>query len=404
MIAEISTKDSRDSGEAVTGYAPMTVVAVRSCDAELLGPEQLILAQAEYYRDTNVRFIIINLSDGTPPVVALHEEALRRGLESVLVQDTGTFNAVTMVPKLGKLLKEYLPDVIHTHGSKAETLSLLARGRVNAALVGSFYGRIAMGPLRWQLFDGASIVTLRAFDRVIANGWAPARELERFRFPGHKVRVVPSSVDATALPERTEKIRAQARREAGLSETEPLVVTMARLHSEKGHKYFLRALPAVREEFPDLRWLIVGDGPLKDEIESEARALGMADAISFFGYRSEGWRLVAAADVVVVPSLREGTSVSLLEAAMLGMPIVATIAGGNPEVILSGQTGLLVPTADSENLAAATMTLLRNPDWAAQLGRGAREMAKSRFGKNAICAQTHEQYRDVVKHASREPS
>jgi glycosyltransferase involved in cell wall biosynthesis len=381
----------RDS-EGSPRTAAMTVVAVRSCDAELLGPEQLILAQAEHYRGTDTRFVIVNLSDGTPPAVALHEEAERRGIESVVVRDTSAFNAARMVPPLSRLFRQYRPDVIHTHGSKAETLTLFARGRGGAALVGSFYGRIAMGPLRWQLFDGASLVTLRAFGRVIANSQATARQLEAARFPMRKVRVVPSTVNMDVVSERSDVLRSISRGELGIAPSTPLVATMARLYDEKGHRFFLRAMPPLLDQHPELRWLIIGDGPLRSAIEDEARALGVADRLVFAGYRSEGWKLMAAADLCVVPSLREGISVSLLESAMLGMPIIATTAGGNPEVVQSQETGLLVRPGDSAELAQATHRLLNDPALAAKLGAQAAVRARAVFAPAAVCGATHHLY------------
>ncbi|MHB8378188.1 MAG: glycosyltransferase [Dehalococcoidia bacterium] len=386
----------RSPTRAAAGSASMTVVAVRSCDAELLGPEQLILAQAEYYRDKDVRYIIVNLSDGTPPIVELHDEAMRRGLASILVRDTSPLNAARMVPQIGRLFRRFRPDVIHTHGSKSEAVALCARGKRGAALVGSFYGRIAMGPWRWQLFDGASLVTLRAFDRVIANSHATAAQLERVRFPMRKVRVVPSTVNMVAVPERSEALRDMAREDLGIPLDAPLVATMARLYDEKGHRFFLRALPSLVAEHPAVRWLIIGDGPLRERLQAEARALGIADRLIFAGYRAEGWKLMAAADVCVVPSLREGISVSLLESAMLGMPIVATVAGGNAEVIRSGESGILVPSADVENLAAATNVLLHDPVFAARLGAGARARAQRVFSRGTVCALTHALYLDAI--------
>lgn len=393
MIGERGVRSPRS---ATADNASMTVMAVRSCDAELLGPEQLILAQAEYYRDRDVRYIILNLSDGTPPVVELHNEANRRGLASILVRDTGKLNVGRMVPQISRLFRQFRPDVIHTHGSKSEAVTLCARGKRRAALVGSFYGRIAMGPWRWQFFDGASLVTLRAFDRVIANSRATAAQLERARFPMRKVSIVPSTVNMDAVTERSEALHAAARAELGIPADEPLVATMARLYDEKGHRFFLRALPSLVTEHPGLRWLIIGDGPLRERLQAEARALGVADRIIFAGYRAEGWKLMAAAQVCVVPSLREGISVSLLESAMLAMPIVATVAGGNPEVVRSGESGLLVPLADVENLAAATSALLHDPALAARFGAGARARALRAFSRGTVCASTHAVYLDAM--------
>ncbi len=175
------------------------------------------------------------------------------------------------------------------------------------------------------------------------------------------------------------------RAEFGLAEGTPLVGTVSRLgEKRKGVKYFVEASAAVAKAHPEARFLVVGDGHLRPQLEAQAVSLGIADRMIFTGERKDIARLLAAMDVFVIPSLYEACQYSLLEAMAMGKPVVATPAGVAPDVVLDHETGLLVPLADGAAIASAVNELLDDADLAARLGERARDLMAQQFSVEAM--------------------
>jgi glycosyltransferase involved in cell wall biosynthesis len=172
---------------------------------------------------------------------------------------------------------------------------------------------------------------------------------------------------------------AEARRRLGLPNASPLLLSIGRLAPQKGHKYLIGALPQVLREFPETKLAIVGEGWLRDSLETQARALGVEEQVVFLGKRTDVPDLFAACDAFVFPSLFEGLGVSLLEACYAGCACISTTAGPIPEIIEDGSNGILVPPADSDALGRAVLRLARDPGLARQLGTKARARARLQF-------------------------
>jgi glycosyltransferase involved in cell wall biosynthesis len=171
----------------------------------------------------------------------------------------------------------------------------------------------------------------------------------------------------------------------GLDPSAPLIGVVARLGEErKGIGFFLEMARAVATVRPDARFLIVGDGPLRPELEQRAQHLGLADSVIFAGERQDVPRLVAAMTVFVMPSLYEGCQYTLMEAMAMAKPIVSTPAGVAPDVIQDGVTGRMVPFADGEALALGVLDLLDDDDRATRMGTAAREVALDRFSVDGM--------------------
>jgi glycosyltransferase involved in cell wall biosynthesis len=175
-----------------------------------------------------------------------------------------------------------------------------------------------------------------------------------------------------------------------------LLGLVARLHRQKGLGDLLAAVAWVRERVPDVRLLLIGEGELRDELEAQARALGLSGAVIFAGIRTDVAEIVAALDIFVLPSLWEGTSNAVLEAMAAGLPIVATAVGGTPEVVVDGVTGLLVPPRDPSALAGALVTLLQDADLRHRMGRAGRERVKQYFSLERMVRRTEALYEELL--------
>jgi len=186
--------------------------------------------------------------------------------------------------------------------------------------------------------------------------------------------------------------RTAARRELGLAEHEPAVGVVGRLSVEKGHRYFLEAAARLRERVPHARLVIVGGGPLEDELRQHSRLLGLQNCVIFTGFRRDLRRLYAALDIATVPSLSEPFGNVALEAMAAAKPVVASRVGGLVESVLDHKTGLLVPPGDSHALARAIGTLLDNPSLAQQMAKAGRERVHQYFTLERVVREVEEVY------------
>lgn len=165
------------------------------------------------------------------------------------------------------------------------------------------------------------------------------------------------------------------REDLGIPERVPVVGTVANLKAHKGHRHLLEAAARVRMAVPEARFVLVGQGPMEDELRRRARELGLDGNVVFAGYREDALRVAAAFDLFVLPSTHEGLPIALVEAMALGKPAVVTAVGGVPEVVEDGAHGLVVPPGDPGALARAIVTLLRDARLRERLGAGARRRA-----------------------------
>jgi glycosyltransferase involved in cell wall biosynthesis len=187
------------------------------------------------------------------------------------------------------------------------------------------------------------------------------------------------------------------RRELGIPLSARVVAVFSRLNRMKGVEYFLDAAMVLAGKFPDVHFLVVGDGGSKPELEEHARRLGLERRIVFTGFRGDVPDLLSEAAISVLPSLSEGTSNTLLESMAAGIPVVATRVGGNPEVVEDGVSGLLVPPRDSAALAAATGRLLEDPDLALRLGQAGMRRVAALFSIDGSVHQTERLYQRLVE-------
>jgi glycosyltransferase involved in cell wall biosynthesis len=231
----------------------------------------------------------------------------------------------------------------------------------------------------------------RLTDGYIANSEATADGLRRVGAAAAKIVVVRNG---TVVPPRlSPEERAQLRASVGAAEDASLVVMVARIDpGYKDHETFLRTVA----ELPGITAAVVGDGPGRAAAESTAAGLGIADRVSFTGFRRDARALAAASDVCVLLTYSEGLSNSVLEAMAAGIPVIATDIPANRELIRDGVDGVLVPVRDVSAAAAALGRLVAHPADAARLGAAARERVAADFSPEAQAARTMEVYERLV--------
>jgi len=236
-----------------------------------------------------------------------------------------------------------------------------------------------------------------AATRVIATSRAVAR---RFPWAGAKVRVVPNGVDLKRFAPRPPS--AALRASLNVPASAPIALSIGRHVPEKGYRHLVDAALLLERVRAGVHWVLVGDGELSPELQTQARRLGLAGSLHFAGWRDDVGDVLALADVFVLPSESEGFGRVLVEAMAMARPIVATAVGGIPEIVVAGQTGLLVPPADPVALAGAVRALLDDPARAARLGTAGRARAESTFSLGAHVDGVERVYDEVLGRATAE--
>ena len=291
----------------------------------------------------------------------------------VFYSDYGRLNPASLLD-IARVARQTQTDLLHLHGYKACTL-----GRVVGALLGMpvVLHEHAVFPTMPPYQKLADWLLAPLNDRVVVNCEAVAEFcVERRSMDPENIEIIFNGVPLNEFREVSDSAAAEAAEELGIGADTPVVGTVARLEEQKGITHFLNAVPAVKEECPDVKVLIVGDGTLRGALEEEARQLGIADNVIFTGERRDVPRLYKLMDVKVISSIYEGTTLTVFEAMATGTPVVATMVDGVEEVIEDGATGMLVPPKDAASIAEAVTDLLTNPDRARLLSERAEQAVK----------------------------
>jgi glycosyltransferase involved in cell wall biosynthesis len=283
--------------------------------------------------------------------------------------------------RLARFLRRERIDIIHAHLFEPSVVGLLAGTlagtpvRVMTRHYSDYHSRIGK---KWHVRLDQLCTSLS--HRVIAVSGHTARHLvEVENTPGEKVSVVMNGIDFERVEVSRGDARARIRKEFDC-EDKHLLVIVARLHPEKGHHYLFQALPEIRRRCTKpVRLLVAGVGTFDAAYREEVTAAGCADLVRFLGFRKDSPDLIAAADLLILPSLAEAFGLVLTEALYLGTPVVATRVGGIPEIVRDGVDGVLVPSADSPALADAIIRLLEDSAERGRLAGAGRDRVINRF-------------------------
>jgi glycosyltransferase involved in cell wall biosynthesis len=205
--------------------------------------------------------------------------------------------------------------------------------------------------------------------------------------------VVRSAID-TERNRRAPRVDVRAR--LGLPSGCPLVLAVGALVGHKGHRHLVDALPALAARVPGVRVVIAGSGPLRADLEAQAKALGVSDALVLAGQVDDlpGW--LPDADVLAMPSTEEGLGTSVLDGMCVGLPVVASRAGGIPEMVRDGSEGLLVGVGDAPALADALARVLGDGELRRRLGAAARQRVDDAFHVDRMVEETLAVYRECL--------
>ena len=277
-----------------------------------------------------------------------------------------------VVWRLARLMRRRRIDAVVTVGAGDK----MFWGRIAAFLAGVPVIASALHSTGWP--DGVGKLNrllTPITDAFIAVADSHGRFLHEFeKFPEQKVHVIRNGVDCDRFTP-CEANRLDVRSELGLPADAQLAGLVAALRSEKNHSMLIRAAASLRDSFPKLHWLVVGDGPEREAIESLIGELGVADRVHLLGTRHDTPRLVSALDVFTLCSLNEASPVSILESLSCGVPVAASDVGSIAESIHPGETGYLFPSEDLDAMTTAVSRLLLDAN-RSQLGIKGRELVQ----------------------------
>jgi glycosyltransferase involved in cell wall biosynthesis len=301
--------------------------------------------------------------------------------------------------KLYRLLKSHKFDIIHTHAYSAGTI-----GRISAFLAGvpviishnhsvyDYYNKYYHF-VEWLL----SLITHRVICiSAVVNRFAN----ETQRINARKLITILNGIDDVCAV--TEKRSSDLKKELGIPINHSVIGTIAHLEEHKGHKYLLEAASLLLVSRKDISFLIVGEGTLKGKLKKLCVGLKVEKNVIFAGELSDIPEILSLTDIFVLPSLREGLGLAILEAMVCGKPVIATNVGGIPEIVKNRVSGILVSPRDPEALFRAIDELLNNREMLETMGRNGKKMCSERFNSKTMLGKIEDLYDSLhsekVKH------
>jgi len=278
-------------------------------------------------------------------------------------------------PALLKVLREKRADIVHLHGYGATTFGRMCAWRMGIPAI--LHEHANHGDTPWFQKVADRLLAPHT-DIAIAVSESTGEFTTRARLmPAERTKVVylGAPLDEFARPRGDAEIAA-ARQSLGIAPGTIAIGTITRLMPSKGNQYLIDAAPKILEKHPDVRFFIVGEGELQGELEAQARALGLGERLIFSGFQRDVAAALSAFDLVVFPSLWEGTPLTVFEALAMGKAIVATDADGLLDVLTDRADALIVKKADAAALAAAVSSLIEMPQIAAALAEEARQTGR----------------------------
>ncbi|HET9834072.1 MAG TPA: glycosyltransferase, partial [Vicinamibacterales bacterium] len=325
-----------------------------------------------------------------------------------LCRELSPANDYAAFVRVSAILREFRPQIVHTHMAKAGAIGRAAAARYNrsvpqserARVVHTYHGHVLEGyfsPAKTALFVGIERLLARATDRIIAISPAVREELLREHRIGRpeQYRVVPLGFDLSALSAIDDRSRAAARQSLGIDTRAHVVSTVGRLTAIKQHDLFLEAARLIANEDAAAMFLIAGDGELRAALETTVRDVGLADRVRFLGWRRDLATIYGASDVFLLTSRNEGTPVALIESLAAGVPGVSTDVGGVRDV-LHADTGVVVPFGDAAGLAGAVTQFLGDANRRRATGEQGRASVVARYGIDRLVDDIEALYRDLL--------
>ena len=348
------------------------------------GAERLVNKLAVGFNSESFRSLVCLFRPGW-----VQQQCESDGIPTTVIPNKGVFDVAWLWRFLALIRKEQV-QLIHAHEFDAIVHGTLAAALARIPIVATIHGK----NYYWQ--KATRRIAYRLVSRyarmVTVSEDLKGFVMQRTGIPSQRMRVIYNGIDA--FPDVEPNDQARLRNEIGLDSQDQIVGTVGSLYPVKGHRFLVDAMPSIVEACPRARFVLVGRGDQEVPLKEQVKKLGIERYVYFLGLRQDISRLLSIMDVFVLPSLSEGLSVATLEAMASARPVVATRVGGNPELVVDGETGMLVPSVDSHALANSIADLLLDRPRARIMGLRGRERVEKRFRMNMMVDEYRKLYEE----------
>lgn len=360
----------------------MINVAQVTEDLKIGGLERVIENITMYLDPERFKVLVLCLSRGGE----IAEKLIANG-KDVEILGIKNYHSPLSLIKVARWLRQKRIDIVHTHGYPAGVFGRIAAivARVPCIIhhVHSIHSYTKRQLLIERLLSGFTdkVISCSCSVRDFIVKTAKVREDKTITiYNGVPLNWLSNNRDASEI-----------RKMFNIPAVSPVVGVVGRLETIKGYKYLLEAAVTIEKAIGDIHFLIVGDGPLRKELEDLSRTLKLSHVI-FTGRRTDVNRLLTAMDIFVLPSVSEGLGIVIIEAMAAGLPVVATKIGGIPEIVSNGISGILVPPEDPDAIAKAIIGLLNDKERAKRMGAKGREIYNQQFTSELMVKRIEEIY------------
>lgn len=285
---------------------------------------------------------------------------------------------LTLVKQLRAYIREQKVSVLHCHQYTPYVYGLLASFGTKAKVLFTEHGRFYPDGYKWKRYILNPFLSFYT-DVIVSISKATADALVQYEnFPKRKIQVIYNGIKDGNLKLSTNEI-ANLKKSLGITEQDIVFGTISRLDPIKNQMMMITAFEQVHKMNPLSKLLIIGDGPVRQDLERHVAELKLDDSVIFTGFIVNPQRYFCLMDIFLLPSLSEGTSMTLLEAMAFSIPCIVTDVGGNPEIIIHNESGLVVPNNDSQSLAKAMILLMSDKNLAMSLGQNGKQRYQATF-------------------------
>ena len=303
----------------------------------------------------------------------------------------------SLIKRFASLLTEKEVDIIHAHQYTPYFYSVLASffSKKKPAVIFTEHGRHQPDKVRPKrvIFNKIFQYFTSRFTGVAKFSKDSLVEFEKI--PASKIDVIYNGIDLEKFPRQFSKT--EIRKKLNFNADDKLIGIIARLDPIKDHKSLITAISFIKDTLPNCKLLIVGDGPMRDELEQQTESLNLKNNVIFLGMRTDVPDILMALDIFVLPSIMEATSVTLLEAMSASLPVIATKVGGNKEIVIDGTTGILVESQTPKEIASALEQLLNNIEVSKNMGLAGRQRVEQNFTFQKMIDQYKQLYLEILK-------
>lgn len=366
------------------------------------GAERVILSLLEKTDRSRFDPSLAAFDDARDPHPELLDKAREASVETYPVRCSRRLDH-SVLPQLRSLLKRQQIDILHCHELKSRFYGFIAARLAGIPLVATGHSWNRTDSIQ-TIYEISDALVLRFFNRVVPVSRKLERMMRRFGIPAHKLEVVPNGVDLSKFGKRSTDAE-RLRKELGISPTDRVVGNVGRLVELKGQRFLLEAARQIVGRHPEVKFLIVGDGPLKEVLSRQASSCGIQGHVLFAGFRDDMPDVYAVMDVFALPSTDEASPMTIFEAAASRLPIVATRVGGIGDVIADRHNGLLIDSCDVQGLSEAILFLLENGTESDRMGRNAARTVRRNHNIDIMVRRYEAVYEKVlVGNGAREPN